>query len=84
MCMGGSRQLVNDCPETDCPLYPHRLGDAEAESDLFPVISLFCLYCAGEEESVRLCPGKFLSGYKCSLWPVRFGPLGKMGAFLRR
>jgi len=76
--------MVTNCPEEDCPLYSFRLGDEGAESDLFTLISRFCIRCAGDEESVRICPGKFLSGDKCPLWPIRFGPLGKMGAFLRR
>jgi len=81
LCMNGSQKMIIECPNRNCPLYPFRTEIAQ-EENLFRVISAYCAYCAGGENLVRECDGKFLSKDRCPLWPLRFGPLGYMGAFV--
>ncbi|MFO7817938.1 MAG: hypothetical protein ACQES5_02370 [Thermodesulfobacteriota bacterium] len=82
LCMNGSRKMIAECSDRNCLLYPFRNEIIQGEKDLFRVINAYCACCAGGENLIRECDGKFLSGKRCPLWPLRFGPLGYMGAFM--
>jgi hypothetical protein len=70
-CTGGERQERLNCTATDCPLHPHRKGEAAGRSkaQLLRVLRQKCLSCmCGSAHEIKLCG----SG-NCSLRPFRFG-----------
>lgn len=76
-CMGGSAQLVAECPSTTCRLYAYRAGAIEPGADrrLLRVIKTYCAgQCLAGEDPVGCTAGKgYLDLGPCSLWPYRRG-----------
>lgn len=77
-CMGGSYQLVADCPESTCPLHGYRLGGAGG-APMPPVraIRRQCLACCcADRQAVRACaasPNCLPPYLPCVLWRFRLG-----------
>ena len=70
-CMGGSPQLVENCPSSKCKLYPFRLGkkpNTKAMNTPLKSIRLYCLECVGTSDEV-----KNGSMPKCPIYYYRFG-----------
>lgn len=71
-CMGGQRDLVTRCVDTDCPFHPLRLkvvpeGFARR---VVRVVRQFCLRCTvGDRDAVRRCTEMDV----CPVWPYRIG-----------
>jgi len=76
-CMGGSAQLVAECPSTTCRLYAYRTGAIEPGADrrLLRVITAYCAgQCLPTEDPAGCTAGKeYLDLGPCSLWPYRRG-----------
>ena len=73
-CMGGSYQLVRECPAVNCPLYPLRSGRGVKGVRSLKQIRRMCLDCvAGSPSEVKACKGAFLDGEVCPLHPYRLG-----------
>ena len=72
-CMGGSYQLVRDCPSMACPLYPLRLKRAVKGVGPLRQIRAMCKQCVGTAAEVKKCDPNFLDGETCSLYRYRFG-----------
>jgi len=69
--MGGSPQLVENCPSSKCNLYPFRLGkrpNTKAVNTPLKSIRLYCLECVGTSVEVKNC-----SMPKCPIYYYRFG-----------
>ncbi len=68
-CSAGSTKDVAECPMTDCPLYPLRMGRGKQNpKDRNKAIMSYCrLWCSGNQiKEVRLCPS-----VDCPLHPFR-------------
>lgn len=67
-CSGASKKEVRDCPITECPLYPYRIGTGRQEPKAREkAIRSYCLECMNDQSvEVGLCP----SG-NCTLFPYR-------------
>lgn len=78
VCMGGSYQLIAECPDSHCPLHDHRLGEApdSARPPVRAIRRQCLLCCGGDRDQVRTCPAS--SGVRppyspCYLWRYRLG-----------
>jgi len=70
-CMGGSPQLVDNCPSLKCKFYPYRFGKIPAiKPNYTPLkaIRLYCLECVGTSDEVKKC-----SMPECPVYYYRFG-----------
>lgn len=71
-CMGGQRDLVATCADTDCPFYPLRFKTVPEGFAIrvVRVVRRFCLRCTvGDRDAVRRCTEKDV----CPVWPYRIG-----------
>ncbi len=83
-CQGNSSPEIQRCRDTDCRLWPWRLGKLDAETSqngevnsntallqrkALRVVRGHCLTCAGHRKDVRLCTAR----EQCPLWSLRFG-----------
>jgi len=57
-CSAGSVREVRECPFTDCPLWPFRMGTGKQDPRARnKAICMYCSWCANEQKiKVALCP----------------------------
>ena len=70
-CMGGSSEIVRDCPARNCKFYPYRFGKIPTiKPNYTPLkaIRLYCLECVGNSDEVKKC-----SMPECPVYYYRFG-----------
>lgn len=74
-CQGEQAELVRECVDGGCPLYPWRLPAAEpfqeGKGRALRAVRRHCLICAGDRREARSCDAKS----SCPLWDYRFGVL---------
>lgn len=71
-CMGGQRELVAGCVDSECPFYPLRFKAIPEgfTARVVRVVRRFCLRCTvGDREAIRRCTEKDV----CPVWPYRVG-----------
>ncbi len=76
-CQGNASQEIRRCQDTQCALWPWRLGhsydtgetSAMAQHKALRCVRRHCLQCAGHRKDVRSCAER----EKCPLWSLRFG-----------
>lgn len=72
-CHGNQVKEVRECPHSDCPLFPYRMG--KGGRAMLKPIRAYCLECCGEEKrEVKLCT----CSENCPLWAYRFGRRPKL------
>ena len=78
-CSAWSTKDVAECPMTDCPLYPFRMGKGKQNpKDRNKKIRSYCLWCCNSLTSeVRLCPS-----VDCPLHPFRLSGKNHQNASL--
>ena len=75
-CMGGQRNLVVECPTSDCIFHPYRSGAIEAGASrrLLKMIKSYCDTCAPGGDVAGCTAGRnFLDLAPCPIWPYRRG-----------
>jgi hypothetical protein len=82
-CMGGNGKLIRSCTDTNCPLYPYRLGQIPEGADrhLLRIIRAFCIQCAGSSREADTCgAGRSYRGLEpCPLHRFRRGANPNIG-----
>jgi len=78
-CSAWSWKEVEDCPYSECQLYPYRKGTGKQDAKLrAKAIRDYCLWCCGDQHAeVMKCVSK-----DCSLYPYRSSKLDRSSEHL--
>ena len=75
--MAGQYNSIPDCPTTNCPFYPFRMGKGQGKGSRLKAIRKRCLDCTGSSDEVKKCNSYKNNPDGAEVCPLYFYRLGK-------